>query len=224
MSPPAKPIRVLIVDDSEVVRAGLRSLLGTYAVLSIVGEAATAASAVTQAARLKPHVVLLDVRLPDGSGCDVCRKILQQQSDTRVVMLTSTLDDHAIYDSIQSGACGYLLKEIDAQSLVDAVTNAAAGKAILDSTVTSRVLGLVKANRPTPKEEKLAALSTQERRVLALIAKGHTNKEAGVELSLSEKTVKNYLSNVFDKLQVGRRAQAAALYAQLSDTSRDFRP
>lgn len=209
---PAPRIRLLLVDDSQVVRAGLRALLGSEAGLEIVGEAASVATAVATCTRLAPDVVLLDIRLPDGSGFDACRQLLRQRPDTRILILTSVADDTLVDEAIRAGAHGYLLKEINAPALVQAIHDVAAGKSILDPAVTARVLQLVRSGSGTA--DVLAALSPQERRVLASIAEGRTNKEVGAELGLSEKTVKNYLSNIFEKLHVSRRAQAAALYAQ----------
>ena len=205
-------IRILIVDDSEMVRMGLRTLLGTEPQLEIVGEAANLASGVEAAARLAPHVVLLDIRLPDGTGIDACRQIRKRSPDTRVLMITSVLDEKVVDDAIRAGAHGYLLKEIDGRGLVNAVRDVAAGKSILDPAVTARVLEAFKSAGAG--RDALAVLSPQEKRVLALIAEGHTNKEVGAKLELSEKTVKNYLSTIFEKLHVTRRAEAAVIYAQ----------
>ena len=213
MSTPVTPrIRVLIVDDSEMVRTGLRTLLGTEPALEIVGEAADVAHGVEASARLKPDVVLLDIRLPDGSGIEACRQIRKRSPNTHVLIVTSVIDDTVVDDSIRAGAHGYLLKEIDGRGLVNAVRDVAAGKSILDPAVTARVLQLFKATAST--RDALAVLSPQEKRVLALIADGNTNKEVGAKLELSEKTVKNYLSTIFDKLHVTRRAEAAVIYAQ----------
>lgn len=207
-----KRIRVMLVDDSEVVRMGLRTLLSTEPTLEIVAEAGTVAAAVETCMRTKPEVLLLDLRLPDGTGFDACRQILQRVPDTRVLVLTSLADDTLVDEAIRAGAHGYLLKEINARGLVQAILDVAAGKSILDPAITARVMQVMKSGGGT--RDALAALSPQERRVLALIAEGRTNKEAGNELGLSEKTVKNYLSNIFEKLHVSRRAQAAAIYAQ----------
>lgn len=209
---PSPRIRLVLVDDSQVVRAGLRALLGSEAGLEIAGEAASVATAVATCARLAPDVVLLDIRLPDGSGFDACRQILRQRPDTRILILTSVADDTLVDEAIRAGAHGYLLKEINAPALVQAIRDVAAGRSILDPAVTARVLQLVRSGSGAA--DVLASLSPQERRVLASIAEGRTNKEVGAELGLSEKTVKNYLSNIFEKLHVSRRAQAAALYAQ----------
>lgn len=210
-APTPKPISLLLVDDSEVVRAGLRTLLGTAAAIRIVGEASTVAGGVETAARLKPNVVLLDIRLPDGTGFEACRQILKQSPETRILILTSAVDDSMVDEAIRAGANGYLLKEIDGRGLLNAICDVAAGKSILDPAITARVMQLVKSGGPT--RDVLSSLSPQETRVLALIAAGCTNKEVGVKLGLSEKTVKNYLSTVFDKLHVSRRAEAAAIYA-----------
>jgi two-component system response regulator DevR len=213
---PSRPpvVKLLIVDDSELVRTGLRTLLGTERAIQIVGEAANVAQATTSALRLKPDVVLMDIRLPDGTGFDACRQILQQLPDTRVLFLTSVVDDKLVDEAIRSGGHGYLLKEINGHGLLQAILDVAAGKSILDPAVTARVMNLVKTGANQPK--LLDSLSPQERRVLALIAEGKTNKEVGADMNLSEKTVKNYLANVFDKLNVTRRSHAAALFAQSS--------
>jgi two-component system, NarL family, response regulator DevR len=206
------PISLMLVDDSTVVRAGLRALLGAEHDIAIVGEAASVAEGVEACARLRPQVLLLDVRLPDGSGIDACRQILRRSPATRVIILTSAIDDRIVDDAIRAGAHGYLLKEVDARGLVAAVRDVASGKSILDPAVTTRVMQMVRTGNST--RDGYSTLSPQEKRVLALIAEGCTNKEVGVKLGLSEKTVKNYLSTVFEKLQVSRRAEAAAIYAQ----------
>jgi len=216
MSTPAKPrIRLVLVDDSEVVRTGLRALLGDEPALQLVGEAANVAGAVDTCRRLAPDVVLLDIRLPDGTGFDACRQILRHLPDTRVLVLTSVVDDTLVDEAIRAGAHGYLLKEIDRRGLLQAILDVAAGKSILDPAVTSRVIQLVKDGSGAT-QNALAILSPQERKVLALIAEGRTNKEVGNDLGLAEKTVKNYLSNVFEKLHVSRRSQAAAMYVRES--------
>ncbi|MBI5688477.1 MAG: response regulator transcription factor [Verrucomicrobia bacterium] len=208
------PIRVLLVDDSEVVRMGLRTLLGIETTLQVVGEAVNVASGVEASRRLKPDVVLLDIRLPDGSGIDACRQILKATPDTRVLILTSVIEESTVDDAIRAGAHGYVLKEIDGRALITAIRDVAGGRSILDPAITARVLQLVKTGSTGSTRDALALLSPQERRVLALIAEGCTNKEVAARLGLSEKTVKNYLSTVFEKLHVSRRAEAAALFAQ----------
>jgi two-component system, NarL family, response regulator DevR len=211
-APTSSRIKLLLVDDSEVVRAGLRTLLGIDPTLEVVGEAVNVATGVDACATLKPDVVLLDIRLPDGTGIEACREILKRSPETRVLILTSVIDDMIVDDAIRAGAHGYLLKEIDGRGLVNAIHDVAAGKSCLDPAVTARVMQLVKSGGTG--RDAFASLSPQEKRVLALIAEGCTNKEVGVKLGLSEKTVKNYLSTVFEKLHVSRRAEAAVIYAQ----------
>lgn len=206
-----KRVRVLLVDDSEVVRMGLRSLLGGQPGIEISGEAGNVASAVETCGKLRPDVVLMDIRLPDGTGFDACRQILARQPDMRVLILTSVVDDTLVAEAIRAGVQGYLLKEINGRELVQAIFDVAAGQSILDPAATARVMRLVKS---TSTRDLLATLSPQESRVLALIAQGCTNKEAAASMGLTEKTVKNYLSTVFEKLGINRRSQAAALYAQ----------
>ncbi len=205
-------IRVVLVDDSEVVRMGLRALLSADRSIEIVGESGSVADGVVTCERTKPDVVLLDIRLPDGTGFDACRSILQRSPATRVLILTSVADGTLVDDAIRAGAHGYLLKEIDGRALVQAIHDIAAGKSILDPAVTARVMEFMKSGGAVA--DVLATLSPQERRVLAQIAEGCTNKEVAAKLNLSEKTVKNYLSTVFDKLHVSRRAEAAVIYAQ----------
>ena len=214
------PISVLIVDDSELVRTGLKTLFeinpeSSAVRLCVAGEAQSVATAVTEAARLKPNVVLLDIRLPDGSGLTACRQILAANPDTRILILTSVIDDNLVYDAMSSGAHGYLLKEINAQGLRQAIVDVAAGKFILDPALTTRVFNLVRSGSGPPSEQgKLAVLSAQEKRVLALVAEGKTNKEIAEQMGLSDKTVKNYLSSVFEKLKIKRRSQAAVMYLE----------
>jgi two-component system response regulator DevR len=205
------PIRVLIVDDSELVRAGLRALLGVEPAIAVAGEAESVATGIAMCKRLRPDVVLLDIRLPDGTGLEACKEIRRRLPATYVLILTSAIDDRMVDDALKAGAHGYLLKEVNGRSLIQAIFDVAEGKSVLDPAITARVIQLAKSG---PEKDVLASLSGQERRVLALIAEGKTNKEVGQALELSEKTVKNYLSNIFDKLQLTRRTQAAALYAQ----------
>lgn len=205
-------IRIVLVDDSELVRMGLRSLLASEATFQVIGEASGVASGIEAVVRMQPDVVLLDIRLPDGSGFDACRQMLNRAPEVRVLFLTSVADDSLVEGAIRAGGHGYLLKEIDTRALVQAIREVAAGRSVLDPAVTARVM---EAMRSRPGADGiLAALSPQESRVLALISEGLTNKEVGVRLNLSEKTVKNYLSTVFEKLHVSRRAEAAAIYAQ----------
>lgn len=212
-----KTIKVLLVDDSELVRTGLNTLLTSRAPAGsfhIVGEAGTVGGAISECARLSPDVVLLDIRLQDGSGFEACREILARQPDTRILVLTSVIDDNLVYEAMSSGAHGYLLKEINPQALSQAIIDVANGKFILDPAVTTRVLNLVRSGPPQNDNDRLAQLSAQERRVLALVADGKTNKEIAGQMGLSDKTVKNYLSNIFEKLQITRRSQAAVMYAE----------
>lgn len=213
-SPPS-PIRILLVDDSELVRRGIKTVLSaqTDPPMRVVGEAGNVAQAVTECIRHRPDIVLLDIRLPDGSGFDACRQILQRNPETKVVVLTSYSNDNFVYEAVTSGAQGYLMKEIDPAGLVQALLDVASGRSILDPDATSRVLRLLRSGGSEANAD-LSILSPQERRVLALVADGLTNKQVGEQLALSENTVKNYLVNVFEKLQVKRRAQAAAIYVQ----------
>jgi two-component system, NarL family, response regulator DevR len=207
-------IRLLLVDDHEVVRLGLKALLERTGTIEIVGEAGSVASAVSEAIRLKPHVVLMDVRLPDGHGAEACREIRAACPDTRVLFLTSFADEDAVVASIIGGADGYLLKEIAGKELIRAITMVAAGHSILDPGVTGPMLARMRSSPQSIAKGKGEPLSQQEERVLALVAEGKTNKEIAVGLDLSEKTVKNYLRHVFQKLQLTRRSQAAAFYTR----------
>jgi RNA polymerase sigma factor (sigma-70 family) len=212
-----RQIRVLVVDDHLVTRLGLRSLLGGYGQIEVVGDAASVAEAVAETCRLLPDVVLLDVRLPDGTGFDACRQIRKLERTIRILMLTSYADDELVFASLDAGADGYLLKEIDGAGLVRAIENVAAGKAILDPVITRRVMEHFRSRGSNAEfDRKLAQLSAQERRVLALIAQGKTNKEIAHQMGLSDKTVKNYVSNTLDKLKLTRRSEAAAFYVQTS--------
>ncbi|MFA6287639.1 MAG: response regulator transcription factor [Opitutaceae bacterium] len=218
-----KPIRILLVDDSELVRCGVRNVLQSHASpkLSVVGEAGGVVEAIAQSIRLKPDIVLLDIRLPDGSGFDACRQILRHLPDTRIIMLTSYSNDNFVYEAVTSGAQGYLMKEIDPAGLIQGIIDVAAGRSILDHETISRVLRLLrKGSGESAQGADMSTLSPQEQRVLALVAEGKTNKEIGSRLTLSENTVKNYLVNVFTKLKVKRRSQAATLFVQQADTSK----
>jgi len=212
--PETKPIRLLLVDDHEVLRIGLRTLFAEAGGFQVVGEAGTMASAVADALKLKPNVILMDVRLPDGNGIEACRAIRTTHPDTRVLFLTSFADDDAVLATILAGADGFLLKEVSSEQLIDAVKTVASGQSILDPAVTQRVLTKVKSLSAPAQQEKREPLSPQEERVLALVAEGKTNKEIAVSLNLSDKTVGHYLENIFQKLHVTRRAQAAVYFTQ----------
>jgi len=199
-----EPITLLLVDDHEVVRAGLRTLLADIEDIEVVGEAATVAEAISEAARLAPAVVLMDLRLPDGTGVDACREILSTAPRTRIVFLTSYSDEQAVMSTVLSGAAGYVLKDIGQQALLRAIRDAAASRPIVDDRLAAPIVARMR---------KADALSAQERRVLALVVDGKTNKEIAAALGLSDKTVKNYLSNAFQKLGVTRRSQAAVVFS-----------
>jgi len=205
-------IRVLICDDHEVVREGLRGLISRQSDMTVVGEAGTVAEAIETAARSKPDVVVMDVRLPDGSGVEACRSIREARPEVKVIMLTSYADDDALFASIIAGASGYLLKQTRGQAVADAITAVAAGRSLLDPDVTGKVLERLRESRA--EDPALASLTEQERKVLVGLAEGKTNRDIGESLFLSEKTVKNYVSRILDKLGLSRRAEAAAYMAK----------
>jgi len=211
---PAPPLRLLVVDDHEVVRRGLVSLLDRRERFQVVGEAGTVAEAVDQAHRLEPDIVVMDVRLPDGSGVEACRDIRAERPATRVIMLTSYPDEEAVLAAIVAGASGYLLKQIRARDLVAALEAVGRGESLLDPAVTERVLERVRRIATGTENEELAQLTGQERKILALVAEGKTNKEIAAEVFLSDKTVKNYVSSILAKLNLERRAQVAAYVAK----------
>ncbi|MFL5757356.1 MAG: response regulator [Chloroflexota bacterium] len=211
---PAPPLRLLVVDDHEVVRQGLVSVLDRRERFQVVGEAGTGAEAVEQAHRLEPDIVVMDVRLPDGSGVEACRDIRAERPATRVIMLTSYPDEEAVLAAIVAGASGYLLKQIRARDLVAALEAVGRGESLLDPAVTERVLERVRRIATGTENEELAQLTGQERKILALVAEGKTNKEIAAEVFLSDKTVKNYVSSILAKLNLERRAQVAAYVAK----------
>ena len=217
------PIRVFLLDDHEVVRRGVRELLEAEDDIEIVGEADTAERAISRIPPTRPDVALLDVRLPDGNGVQVCREILSQRPEIACVMLTSFSDDEALLQAIMAGASGYLLKQIRGTDIVDAVRRAAGGESLIDPALADRVRDRLRT--PPAEDERLARLTGQERRILALIADGLTNRQIAAEIHLAEKTVKNYVSNLLAKLGMERRTQAAVFAARLAseaDTAPDL--
>ncbi len=210
----ADPIRVLIVDDHAVVRLGLRSLLTQTNGFRVVGEAGSVSDSVSLTDQTRPDVVLMDVRLPDGSGVEACRRIKQEHPDTRVVMLTSYSDEEAIVGAVMAGASGYLLKQADAERLTQAIRDAAAGESSLDPRAAGMLLNQFRELSAKQAESELAGLTDRERRMLALIAEGYTNRAIGEVLHLSEKTVRNHVSQLLRKLGFQRRSQAAAWAGQ----------
>lgn len=215
--PGGRRYRVMLVDDHEVVRQGIRTLLESEADMTVVGEAATVRDAVAGAAALRPDVIVMDVHLKDGSGVEATRQIRSHRPEARVVMLTSFADEQALFASILAGAAGYVLKEIRSGDLVRAVRAVAAGQGLLDPAMTQSVLERLRRSRETLKDDLLAKLTPHEERILKLITEGHTNREIGVELKLAEKTIKNYVSSILSKLGVTRRAEAAAYMARRSN-------
>lgn len=214
MSPAKKPIRLLLVDDHQVVLVGLRTVLHNRQGITVVGEAGSRADAVRAAKRLKPDIVLMDVRLPDGSGVEACRDILARHPTMRVIFLTSFADDEFALAAVLAGAQGYVLKNIDADLLVQSIHAVFKGQSLLSPTLAQRALIRAKAEPAQAGPVRKQFLAPQEERVLALVAEGLTNKEIGAALQLSDKTVKNYLSNMFQKLHITRRAQAATFFVK----------
>jgi two-component system response regulator DevR len=206
-------VSVFLLDDHEVVRRGIRDLLEAEAGFAVVGETGSAQEAVRRIPALRPDVAVLDARLPDGSGIDVCREIRSVDPSIQALILTSYDDDEALFTAIMAGAAGYILKEVSGGDLIDSIRRVAAGQSLLDPAVTQRVLDRLRRGDDEP--EELRNLTEQERRVLALIAEGMTNKQIGERLFLAEKTVKNYVSSLLSKLGLERRTQAAVLAAKL---------
>ena len=208
------PLRLLVVDDHEIVRQGLVALLDRRAGFEVVAQAGTVAEAVDQARRHQPDIVVMDVRLPDGSGIEACREIRAELPGTRVLMLTSYPDEEAVMSAIIAGASGYLLKQIRARDLVAALETVGRGESLLDPGVTEKVLERVRRMASGDLNDELSALTAQERKILMLVAEGKTNKEIAADVFLSDKTVKNYVSSILSKLDLERRAQAAAFIAK----------
>lgn len=206
-------IRVFLLDDHEVVRRGVAALLSAEADIEIVGEAGTAEQALARIPAARPDVAVLDVRLPDGDGVSVCREIRARLPEVACLMLTSFSDEEALFDAVMAGAAGYVLKQIHGSDLVSAVRTVASGQSLLDPRSTAQMLARLRERQT--RKDPLAALSAQERQILELIGEGLTNRQIGERLFLAEKTVKNYVSNLFSKLDMRRRTQAAAFVAQL---------
>ena len=209
-------LRVMLVDDHEVVRDGVRALLDSADDMTVVAEAGSVAEAIRYAASIKPDVVVMDVRLADGSGIEATREIRAQRPETGVLMLTSFADDEALFASIMAGAAGYVLKQIRGGELVNAIRMVARGQSLLDPAITATVLDRLRKGKHLLRDERLGRLSGQEERILTLIAEGWTNRQIGEELHLAEKTIKNYVSSILSKLEVARRAEAAAYLARHS--------
>jgi DNA-binding NarL/FixJ family response regulator len=213
----ATPIRVYLLDDHELVRRGLHDLLSAEPDLQIVGEAGSAVRATAEIVRLAPDVAVLDGRLPDGSGIEVCRDVRAANPDIRALILTSYDDDEALFSAIMAGADGYVLKQIAGTDLVDGIRTIAAGRSLIDPSLVTRVMQRLRQPQADPRADKLALLTEQERRILELIAEGMTNRQIAQTMYLAEKTVKNYVTNLLAKLGVERRTQAAVLGAKLFD-------
>jgi DNA-binding NarL/FixJ family response regulator len=206
-------IRVMIVDEHEIVREGLRAVLGRRPGFCVVAEASAMAEAIDEAARSTPDVVLMDVHLGEASGVDACRAIHEHSPGVKIIMLTPHADDDLVMDSILAGASGFILQRVSGDALLDAIASVAAGGFLLDPVVTSHVLDRLRAVGAR-REDQMDPLSAQERRVLALIAEGKTNREIASAIGLSEKTVKNYVSSILNKLRMHRRSEAAAFVAR----------
>jgi DNA-binding NarL/FixJ family response regulator len=206
--------RLLVVDDHEVVRQGLVAMLDRRPGFEVVAEAGTVAEAIEAARRFRPDLVVMDVRLPDGSGIEACREIRAELPETRVVMLTSYPDEEAVFSAIVAGASGYLLKQVRARDLVSALEAVGRGESLLDPAVTAKVLDRVRRIASGGGSDELAQLTSQEQKILLLVAEGKTNKEIAADVFLSDKTVKNYVSSILSKLNLQRRAQAAAYIAK----------
>ena len=208
-------IAVFLLDDHEIVRRGVRELLEASGDMEVVGEAGTAEEALARIPATRPQVAVLDVRLPDGNGVEVCREVRSRHPEIQCLMLTSFSDDEALMDAIMAGAAGYVLKQIRGNDLAEAIRRVAKGESLLDPAVTRRVLDRLR--NPAPVDDRLAQLTDQERRILELIAEGLTNREIGNRLHLAEKTVKNYVSNLLAKLGMSRRTEAAVFATKLAN-------
>jgi DNA-binding NarL/FixJ family response regulator len=211
MADMSERLAVFLVDDHEVVRQGVRALLESSGEIAVVGEADTYETALSRIHAVQPRVAVLDVRLPDGNGVELCREIRSRQPEVSCLMLTSYSDDEALFEAIMAGASGYVLKQIRGSELVDAVLRVGRGEQLLDPSLTGRVLQRLR--QPSDEDQRLARLSDQERKVLVLIAEGLTNRQIGEKLFLAEKTVKNYVTSILSKLGMERRTEAAVFAA-----------
>jgi two-component system response regulator DevR len=207
-------LRILLVDDHEVVRVGLRALIERQPGMEVIGEASTVGEAITQAKQLAPDVVVLDIRLPGGSGLQACKQIKAHRPDTRIIVLTSYPDDQILFDAIANGADGYVLKQIGSDDLIRALVQVGRGESLLDPSVTEKVFAKMRQARLRERAHAFADLNAQELQILARVAEGETNREIGAALQLSEKTVRNYVSIILGKLGLNSRAQAAAYAAR----------
>ena len=210
----ADTLKVMLVDDHEIVRQGLKALLEVEDDIEVVSEASNGREAVDMARSYRPSVIVMDVRMPDMNGVEACREIRDGDPDIQVIMLTSFSDDEALFNSIMAGAAGFVLKQIRGRDLVDAIRSVAAGNSLLDPGVTKRVLERLRKAKFDEKDPKLARLSAQEERILEMVGEGLTNKQIAEKIHLSDKTVKNYVSTILQKLEVARRAEAAAYLAR----------
>ena len=215
------PITVFLMDDHEVVREGVRTLLESTGEIEVVGEAANATDALARIPAVQPDVAVLDVRVPDGNGIEVCREV-RNDGRTHCLILTSYSDDEALFESIMAGASGYVLKQIRGSELISAVKRVAAGESLLDPAITGRVLQRLR--EPEPVDERLSSLTGQERRILHLIADGKTNRQIAGEMFLAEKTIKNYVSNLLAKLGMQRRTEAAVFATKLELSGQSIEP
>ena len=207
-------LRIMLVDDHELVRVGLRALLAHQPGFAVVGEASSASEAVEKAIALKPDIVVMDIRLPGKSGIEACRELAAAQPQTKVIMLTSYAEDDVLFDAIAAGAAGYVLKQIGSGDLISALERVGRGESLLDPSLTQRVFAKVREATRRAEDDAFAALSEQELKILALIADGKTNREIAAQIFLSEKTVRNYVSTILNKLQLVTRAQAAGYAVQ----------
>jgi len=215
-------IRVFLLDDHEIVRRGLRDLIEADGDMEVVGEAGTAEEAYGRIPATQPDVAVLDVRLPDGNGVEVCRAIRSAHPEINCLMLTSFSDDEALFDAIMAGAAGYVLKQIRSNDLVDAIRTVSTGESLLDPQATAKVLERLREGNE--QDERLKHLTPQEQRILALLADGKTNRQIADEMFLAEKTVKNYVSNVLAKMGMARRTEAAVYAARLDERRAHDRP